>query len=135
MLQDQVQVGLACLAAHQLSNDSRYLDVAIDLADVVERGYADPLGGYYDIAAPPTDPLPASQAALGDRTKHVFDDVLPGANAATALMLAQLARVTGDPSYRRRAQTTLEAFAGSMDGAGVRAATFLAAARQTLGKP
>jgi len=24
---------------------------------------------------------------LGDRTKHVFDDVLPGANAATALFL------------------------------------------------
>lgn len=135
MLQDQVQVALACLAAHQASNDSRYLGVAIDLADIVERGYADPLGGYYDIAAPPTNPLPASQAALGDRTKHVFDDMLPGANAATALLLAQLARVTGDPSYRRRAQATLEAFAGSMDGAGVRAATFLAAARQTLGKP
>ena len=65
----------------------------------------------------------------------MFDDVLPGANAATALLFAQLAQVTGDPSYRRRAQATLEAFAGSTDGAGVRAATFLAAARQTLEKP
>ena len=138
LLQDQVQVASACLAAHQLSNQQRYLAVALDLAAIVERGYADPLGGYYDVAAPPariTDPIPASQAALGDRTKRVFDDVLPGANAATALLLAQLAQVTGDPSYRRRAQTTLEAFAGSLDGAGVRAATFLAAARQTLGKP
>jgi len=122
----------------------RYLAIALDLAAIVERGYADPLGGYYDVAAPPappapparpTDPVPVSQAALSDRTKHVFDDVLPGANAATALLLGQLAQVTGDPSYRRRAQATLEAFAGSMDGAGVRAATFLAAARQTLGKP
>jgi len=142
-------VASACLAAHQLSNAPRYLDVALDLAAIVERGYADPLGGYYDVAAPPapaspaprahavrpTGQLPVSQAALGDRTKHVFDDVLPGANAATALLLAQLAQVTGDPSYRRRAQATLEAFAGSMDGAGVRGATFLAAARQTLGKP
>ena len=133
LLQDQVQVASACLAAHQLSNDQHYLEVALDLAAIIERGYADPLGGYYDVAA--TDPLPVSQAALGDRTKHVFDDVLPGANAAAALMLAQLAHVTGDPSYRRRAQATLESFAGALDGAGVRAATFLAAARQTLGKP
>jgi uncharacterized protein YyaL (SSP411 family) len=135
MLQDQVQVASACLAAHRLSSDPRYLDVALDLAALVERNYADPLGGYYDVAAPPTDPLPASQAALGDRTKHVFDDVLPGANAAAALLLTQLAQVTGDPSHRRRAHATLEAFAGSMDGVGVRAATFLAAAREILGKP
>jgi uncharacterized protein YyaL (SSP411 family) len=133
LLQDQVQVASACLWAHQLSNDPRYLDVALDLAAIVERGYADSLGGYYDLAA--TDPLPASQAALGDRTKHVFDDVLPGANAATALVLAQLAQVTGDTLYRRRANATLAAFAGSLDGAGVRAATFLVAARETLGKP
>ena len=133
LLQDQVQLASACLAAHQLSHAPRYLDVALDLTASVERGYADPLGGYYDVAA--ADPPAVSQAALGDRTKHVFDDVLPGANAATALLLAQLAQVTGDPSYRRRAQATLEAFAGAMDGAGVRAATFLAAARQTLGKP
>ena len=135
LLQDQVQVASACLLANRLSNEQRYLDVALDLAAIVERSYADPLGGYYDVAAPSMDPVPASQAALGDRTKHVFDDVLPGANAATALLLAQLAQVTGDPSYRRRAQATLEAFAGSMDGTGVRAVTFVAAARETLGKP
>jgi len=133
MLQDQVQVASACLAAHQLSNEPRYLDVALDLAAIVERGYADPLGGYYDVA--PTDASPSSQPALGDRTRHVFDDVLPGANAATALLLAHLAQVTGDPSYRRRAQATLEAFAGAMNGAGVRSSTFLAAARETLGIP
>ncbi len=133
MLQDQVQMASACLAAHHLSHESRYLDVALDLAAIVERGFADPLGGYYDVAPPVTDALPSS--ALGDRTKHVFDDVLPGANAATALLLAHLAQVTGDPSYRRRAQATLVAFAGAVNGAGVRASTFLAAAREILGTP
>jgi len=131
LLQDQVQVASACLAAYQLSQETRYLDVALDLAAIIERGYADPAGGYYDTSA--GDPV--SQAALGDRTKHVFDDVLPGANAAAGLFLAQLAEVTGDPSYRRRAQATLESFAGAVDGGGVRASTFLLAARQTLGKP
>ncbi|HEY3220272.1 MAG TPA: DUF255 domain-containing protein [Gemmatimonadales bacterium] len=137
LLQDQVQVASACLAAYQLSKEQRYLDVALDLAAIVERGYADPLGGYYDVATPPGEalPPPTSLPALGDRTKDVFDDVLPGANPAAALLLAHLARVTGDQSYRRRAQTTLEAFAGAMNGVGVRAATFLAAARETLATP
>jgi len=133
LLQDQVQVAAACLAAHQLGKEPRYLDVALDLTAIVERGYADPLGGYFDVALPPTDA--ASAQALGDRTKHVFDDVLPGPNAVAALLLAQLTQVTSDPSYRRRARAALDAFAGAMDGAGVRASTFLAAARQTLGKP
>ncbi len=127
LLQDQVQVASACLAAHQLSGDKRYLGVALDLATILERSYADSLGGYYDTAEPAT-PL-----ELGDRTKHVFDDVLPGANAAAARLLAHLSVVTADPSYRRRAQATLEAFAGSVPNAGIRATTFLSAARETLG--
>jgi len=72
---------------------------------------------------------------LGDRTKHVFDDGLPGANAAAARFLANLSTVTADPAYRRRAQATLEAFAGGMTNAGIRATTFLAAARETLQAP
>ena len=133
MLQDQVQVAAACLAAHQVNNESRYLAVALDLAAVVERRYADSLGGYYDLANAP--PPPASLPTPGDRTKHVFDDVLPGPNAEFALLLTHLAQVTGDPTYRRRAQATLETFAGAMPGAGVRATTFLAAAQEILGTP
>jgi uncharacterized protein YyaL (SSP411 family) len=128
LLQDQVQVAAACLAAYQISNEPRYLAVAIDLAASVGRSYADSLGGYFDTVEPPP--------GLGDRTKHVFDDMLPGPNAEAARVLARLADVTGDVSYRRRAQATLEAFAGTVaGGAGLRATTFLAAARETLGTP
>lgn len=137
LLQDQVQVASACLAAHQLSGQRRYLDIALDLATILERRYADTLGGYYDIAEPLPSSNPAPSASsllvLGDRTKHVFDDVLPGANAAAARLLAHLSDVTADPSYRRRAQATLEAFAGTVPNGGLRATTFLAAARETLG--
>ncbi|HEV8382793.1 MAG TPA: DUF255 domain-containing protein [Gemmatimonadales bacterium] len=133
LLQDQVQVAAACLAAHQVTNGERYLDVAVDLAGVVERAFADPLGGYFDAA----DALPSQYAmpALADRTKNVFDDVLPGPNARAALLFAHLARVTGDPVYRRRAQATLEAFAAAVNGVGLRASTYLAAAQEILGKP
>lgn len=127
LLQDQVQVASACLAAHQISSQSHYLEVALDLAAVVRNNYADSLGGYYDT----TEPTPG----LGDRTQHVFDDVLPGPNAAAARLFARLADVTGDAGYRRRAQAALEAFAGSLAGAGLRATTYLSAARETLATP
>jgi uncharacterized protein YyaL (SSP411 family) len=134
-LQDQVQLAAACLAAHQLTGDRRYLDVALDLAAILERRYADPLGGYYDAVEPPDLAQPVAASVLADRTKHVLDDVLPGANAAAARLLAHLSQVTGDAAYRRRAQATLEAFAGGVPGAGIRATTFLAAARETLAAP
>ena len=124
-------MALACIAAHQVSGEGGYLDVALDLAAVTESGYADSAGGYFDIE----DAAPSSLPGLGDRTKHVLDDVLPGPNAGTALLLARLAHVTGDQAYRRRAQRTLEAFVGAISGTGARAATYLTAARETLQIP
>lgn len=129
LLQDQVQVAGACLAAHQLSGDKRYLDIALDLAAILEQRYADPLGGYYDAVEAPPAGAPIAATVLADRTKQAE------ANSAAARLLAHLSQVTGDPAYRRRAQATLEAFAGSVSGAGIRATTFLAAARETLAAP
>jgi uncharacterized protein YyaL (SSP411 family) len=129
LLQDQAQVAGACLAAHQTTGDPRYLACAKDIAQVLDRDFADPLGGYFDAALP--DP---AAPALEDRTKQVLDDLLPGANAWAARVLLQLAAVTGEPRYRRRAEATLEAFAGAIGGEGVRAATYLETARQVLGR-
>ncbi|HWC75014.1 MAG TPA: DUF255 domain-containing protein [Gemmatimonadales bacterium] len=134
LLQDQVQMASACLVAHQLTDDSRYLDVAIDLAGIMERAYADSMGGYYDTATPALL-MPPPVPPLADRTKQFLDDVLPGANAAAARFLLHLAEVTGDARYRRRAQSTLEAFAGNVPGSGIRAATFLSAAWESMGSP
>jgi len=127
LLQDQVQVAAASVAAYNATGKPRYLEVAKNLAAVLERDFADPQGGYFDAAVPD-----ASAPALADRTKQVFDDLLPGANAAAARVLLRLAAITGDAGYRRRARATLEAFAGGVDGAGLRAATYLAAAREAL---
>lgn len=141
LLQDQVQVASACLAAHQLTDEARYLDVALDLATILEHGYADSVGGYYDTALPaPFGTASASTLAatpstlpLADRAKHFLDDVLPGPNAAAARFLLHLAEVTGDLTYRRRAQATLETFAGSIRGSGIRASTFLSTAWEIRG--
>ncbi len=118
--------------AHQLTDESRYLDVALDLAAILERAYADPNGGYYDTALPAAAVL---TSPLGDRSKHFLNDVLPGPNATAARFLLHLSQVTGDAAYRRRAQAALEAFAGSVSGTGIHAATFLSAAWESTANP
>ena len=130
LLQDQVQVAGACLAAYSATGDPRYLGVAEDLVAIFDRDFADPLGGYFDASG--ADP---AAPALADRTKQVLDDLLPGANAWAARVLLQLADATGDASYRRRAEATLEAFAGVIPTEGLRAASYLAAAQAVLPAP
>ena len=128
LLQDQVQVAGACLAAYGYQGARRYLDVAADLAHVLDRDFADSVGGgYFDAVA--TDPVPP---AVADRSKPVLDDLLPGANAWAARVLLQLAEATGDARYRRRAEATLEAFAGALAGEDVRASSYLLVAQHVL---
>ena len=129
LLQDQVQVAGACLAAYAVFGDRRYLDVAEDLAQVLERDFADPLGGYFDSVHP--DP---AAPALAERTKQVLDDLLPGANAWAAHVLLGLAEATGEARYARRAEATLAAFAGVVKDEGIRAATYLVVAREALNR-
>ncbi len=123
LLQDQIQTASACLAAYNTTGIPRYLTLAVDLMSTIDHAFADPLGGYYDAsAAEPAAP------AVADRTKQVSDDVLPGANAAVARVLLQLADATGDANYRRRAEATLEAFAGAASQEGMQVSNYLTVA-------
>jgi uncharacterized protein YyaL (SSP411 family) len=130
LLQDQVHVAGASLAAYGATGEERYLIVAEDLAAILARDFADPTGGYFD--APRAD---VAVPAMADRTKQIWDDVLPGANAWAARMLLQLADATGEPTYRRRAEATLEAFAGMLPGEDMRASSYLAVAQSVLPLP
>src|SRR5438094_405392 len=129
LLQDQTQVAWACLAAYDASlSNRRYLAIAEDLVAVLERDFSDSTGGgYFDVAA--SDP---AAPALADRAKPVLDELLPGANAWLARVLLRLAEATQDARYRRRAEATLEAFAGAVAGEAMRASTYLAAAQHAL---
>src|SRR5438552_3086990 len=128
LLEDQVQVAWACLAAREATGEARYLEIAEDLVRLLERDFADSgSAGYFDAAA--TDP---TAPALAERTKPVLDDLLPGGNGWAGRVLLRLARLTGDVHYRRRAEVTLEAFAGAIGGEGLRASSYLAAVQELL---
>ena len=130
LLQDQVHVAGASLAAYGATGSVRYLAVAEDLAMILARDFADPTGGYFD-----TPQSAVAAPALADRLKPIWDDLLPGANAWAARMLLQLADATGEPAYRRRAEATLEAFAGMRAGDEIRASSYLAVAQSVLPLP
>ncbi len=126
LLGDQVQVAWACLAAREATGETHYLEIAEDLARLLERDFADSSSaGYFDAAA--TDP---TAPALVERAKPVLDDLLPGGNGWAGRVLLRLARLTGDVRYRRRAEATLEAFVGTVGGEGLRAASYLAVVQE-----
>ena len=126
LLGDQVQVAWACLAAREVTGETRYVEIAEDLARLLERDFADSSSaGYFDAAA--TDP---TAPALAERAKPVLDDLLPGGNGWAGRVLLRLARLTGDVRYRRRAEATLEAFVGTVGGEGLRAASYLAVVQE-----
>src|SRR5439155_261309 len=91
LLEDQVQVAWACLAAREATGETRYLEIAEDLVRLLEREFADSgSAGYFDAAA--TDP---TAPALADRAKPVLDDLLPGGNGWAGRVLLRLPRLTG----------------------------------------
>ncbi len=128
LLDDQVQVAWACLAARDATGAPRYLEIAQDLVGVLERDFADSTSaGYFEAAA--TDP---AAPALTERAKPVLDDLLPAGNAAAGRVLLRLASATGDARYRRRAEALVESLAATVTGAGLRASSYLAAAQDLL---
>lgn len=130
LLDDQVQVAGACLAAYAATGAPHYREIAEDVAGVLERDFADSSsGGYFEAAAPD-----GAAPALALRGKPVLDDLLPGGNAWAARVLLELARATGQAAYRRRAAATLTALARAVAAEDMRAATYLTAA-QELGVP
>ncbi|HEV8339880.1 MAG TPA: thioredoxin domain-containing protein [bacterium] len=130
LLEDQVQIGEACLDAFEVTAEPRYLEIARDLADYLLREFEDPAGGFVDFArGRQTDP------SLAVPSKPVQDAPTPGANAVAALMLLRLARLLEAPSYRDAAERTLRAFAGGLARHGLYASTFFLALEDLIRDP
>jgi uncharacterized protein YyaL (SSP411 family) len=94
------------LALAEATADPRWLAAAERLAGEMERRLAAPQGGYFSSAADPS---------LLVRTRPAVDGARPAGNAVAILDLLALARLTGKPAYRERAESALRAFAPDLE--------------------
>ncbi len=118
-LDDQVHMGRALLLAYQYTADRELLRTAQAIADLLDRAYWDPEGGYFDV---PRDA--ARDPALAVPYKPIQDAPTPGGNASAALFLQDLFALTGEARYQERAREVLEVFARPAAAHGYFAATY-----------
>ncbi|HWD58960.1 MAG TPA: thioredoxin domain-containing protein [Stellaceae bacterium] len=102
---DYANLARAALALYEATQDAGYLDRAEGWVAVLDRHYWDGEGGGYFFAADDTPGLIA-------RAKTAADAAVPAGNGTLAGVLTRLAILTGDESYRARAEAVVRAFAG-----------------------
>jgi len=105
-LDDYANLSRAALLLFEATGKSDYLARARAWVELVERYYADSAGGYF-IAASDTE-------GLLTRPKMVQDAATPSGNGTMVEVLARLYYLTGEDSYRARAEATVKAFAGDV---------------------
>jgi len=135
VLDDYAFAVIACLDAYEATADLSYSGFARSIADRMIAGFSDPVaGGFFDTAGAASG---ASEAAngkpllgiLGTRRKPFQDSPTPAGNSAAAIALLRLAGYIEDGtanggSYRDRAESTLEVYAGVAGQHGIFAATY-----------
>jgi len=104
---DYANLCRAALALHEATQDKGYLAAAQNWIGVLDRHYADAAGGGYFFAADDTPGLIA-------RAKTAADAAVPAGNGTLVGVLTRLAILTGDDTYRQRADAIIRAFAGEL---------------------
>lgn len=92
--------GLAAL--HRASGEQRWLDAAIELAEITERDFGREEGGGYFFSQ--------ENPQLLSRSANAHDSAMPSGNSAMANALLDLAEATGDAKWRHRAERAILAF-------------------------
>jgi len=106
-LDDQAFFARGLIALHEATGDRAWLEQARSLVEATESAFKDPAGkGYYFAPAGRTDVIV--------RAKNPTDGAIPSGNSVMAETLVDLARLTGQAAYRRRAGELLGAFSGAM---------------------
>lgn len=97
----------AAVRVHQLQPNPRALQFARHLLQHVWREYADPTGGFYDIARSKAwDTLKVVPVRMSQ------DETLPADNALLAMAMDEYARASGESLWRARAERLAQVIAG-----------------------
>ena len=96
-LDDYANLADGLLALYELTFEERWLDKAIQLADVmIQRFWDSDYGGFF-FTSNDHDPLIA-------RTKEYFDNATPSGNSVAASLLVRLARLLDRDDYREKSE-------------------------------
>ncbi|MBV9813451.1 MAG: thioredoxin domain-containing protein, partial [Acetobacteraceae bacterium] len=125
LLDDQAAFARASLALFEATGAPHYLARARDTVAAADRWFGDADGSYFATAADAAD-MPFEGAI---RPRIVADNATPSGNGMMAETLTRLYQLTGDDTYRARAEALLKAFAGLGERLAA-APTLLAAADQ-----
>jgi len=110
LLDDQVQMARALLAAYEVTANPRYLQVAESLAVLLTKHWWDSvLGGFFDLA--PALAVDEGVETLKAPFKPIQDAPTPSPNAVAAIVFGKLHALTGKEEYRRTQEAVLRTFA------------------------
>ncbi|HLX83893.1 MAG TPA: thioredoxin domain-containing protein [Terriglobales bacterium] len=133
VLDDYAFTVIACLDAYEATADLSYFRFARSIADAMIANFFDPEdGGFFDTAKVSQGDEESAEkplGILGTRRKPFQDSPTPAGNSAAAIALLRLDGYVDDgsattPSYRDRAQETLELYAKVAGQHGIFAATY-----------
>jgi uncharacterized protein YyaL (SSP411 family) len=99
VLEDYAHLAEGLLALYEATFDDRWFTAARELADVILDHFADPAGGFFDVAD--------DAERLVARPKDVQDNAIPSGGAMAATVLIRLAALTGEHRYREAAETAV----------------------------
>jgi uncharacterized protein YyaL (SSP411 family) len=104
VLEDYSLLADGLLALYEATFDERWFANAKALADVILAHFADPAGGFFDVAD--------DHESLVARPRDVQDNATPSGSSMAARVLLRLAALTGDGGYRSAAERAIGQVAG-----------------------
>ena len=121
VLDDYAFTVVACLDAYEATSDLSYFNFARKIADAMLARFFDPVaGGFFDTEIG-TD---KSLGVLGTGRKPFQDSPTPAGNSVAAIGLMRLYSYTNEPTYRDKAEQTMELLAGVASRYGLFVATY-----------
>jgi uncharacterized protein YyaL (SSP411 family) len=126
LIEDQATMIRAALALYEATGEAKRLDQALQILGATEQNFGDGGGAFFTAAMDAAD-LPAGE---GFRTRNVTDGPTPSGIGLMAENYARLHHLTGEDTYRAKAEAVLSAFGGQK--AALVASPVLLAAADTL---
>ncbi|MBL8692322.1 MAG: thioredoxin domain-containing protein [Rhodospirillaceae bacterium] len=125
LLDDYAQMTRAALTLYEASGEGAYLAKARAWSKVLDAHFWDAQNAGYFFT-------PDDGEALIVRTRNAHDNATPSGNGTQAANLARLWYLTGEASYRDRAEAVIGAFSGDVSRSAMAFSTLLNAAELLL---